>query len=116
MKLTAALAATAICMAGTTFAAPKFSGEAKSEYNTETEVMTLVVTPEVGMEWNNIDFTLDSDINLYNDEWVLGDTKPVLDFEASHMLQEKLELYGKVSYDLETEARGDIVVGAKLTF
>lgn len=116
MKL-AALAATLAFAATTSYAGGvSLSGDATAEYNTDSEVMTLSVTPELGYSMWNIDFTAGSTIAVYNDEFVLGDDKPTLDFEANRPLGSGFEVYGKVSYNLETESRGDVVVGAKYSF
>lgn len=117
MKLTAAVAATVVAMATSSYAqGVSLSGDVVTEYNTDTEVLTLSVNPELATTAYNVEFTLGSDIAVYNDEFVIGDVKPTLDFGASYMLQSNVEVYGKVSYNLETESRGDVVVGAKYSF
>lgn len=117
MKL-AAVAATAAFLASTSAYADgvSFGGEVVGEYNVDTENMTLTVTPELGYTLAEVDFTMGADLAVYNGEVVLGDVKPTLDFGASFMASTQLELYGEVSYDLETETRGDVVIGAKYSF
>lgn len=117
MKL-AAVAATAAFMASTSAYADgvSFGGDVTAEYNVDAENMTLTVSPELGYTFASVDFTLGSDLAVYNGEVVLGDVKPTLDFGASYFVNAQLEVYGEVSYNLETEARGDLVIGAKYSF
>jgi outer membrane cobalamin receptor len=113
----AAVAATVAFMASTAYAdGVSISNEVNGEYNLDSEVMTLTWTPEAGYTYAGVDFTLGTDIAVYNDEVVLGDVKPTLDFGASYMVNASLEVYGEVSYNLETESRGDVVVGATFSF
>lgn len=93
-----------------------FGGDVTAEYNVDAENLTLTVTPELGYSMWDVDFTLGSDIAVYNDGITLGDTKPTLDFGATYAISAQLEVYGEVSYDLETESRGDVVVGATYSF
>ena len=120
MKLTAAVAATVAFMASTAYAdGVTFGGDVTGEYNTDSEAFTLTLTPEVGYTWDRVDFTLSSDLTLYDqaDDFSLNKgEKPTLDLEVSTYLDVNLEVYGKVSYDLEAEDRGDLVVGATFSF
>lgn len=118
MKLTAAVAATVAVMASTAYAdGVSLGGDVTGEYNVDTEAFSLTLTPEAGYTYNNLDFTLSSDLTLYDDEFSLNnDELPTLDFEVSSQLTAQLEAYAKVSYDLEAESRGDVVVGATYSF
>jgi hypothetical protein len=120
MKLTAATAATLAVMATASYANElSFGSEATGEYNVDQEAFSLTLTPEAVYTTDRFDFTLSSDLTLYDevDNFSLNnDELPTLDLEVSTYVDENLELYGKVSYDLETEDRGDLVVGATFAF
>ena len=89
---------------------------ATAEYNVDAENTTLTLEPEVGYAFAGIDFTAGSEIAIYNDEFVLGDTMPTLDFKAARQVWDNLELYGEIGYDFETEERTDLTVGASFKF
>jgi len=90
--------------------------ETTTEYNIESEVLTLTTTPELNYTMWNLDLTASSDIAIYNEEFVLGDKNPTLDFEISKMMMEQVEIYAKTGYDLEKDEMNDIVVGATFSF
>jgi len=90
--------------------------ETTTEYNTESEVLTLTTTPELNYTMWNLDLTASSDIAIYNEEFVLGDKNPTLDFEISKMMMEQVEIYAKTGYDLEKDEMNDIIVGATFSF
>ena len=87
-----------------------------AEYNVDAENMTLTLEPEVGYAFAGIDFTAGSEISIYNDDFVLGDEMPTLDFKAARKVWDNLELYGEVGYDFELEERTDVTLGASFKF
>lgn len=89
---------------------------ATAEYNVDAENMTVKLEPEVGYAFAGIDYTVGTNIMLYNDEFVVGDEMPTLDFKASRQIWDNLELYGEIGYDLELEERTDVTVGASFKF
>lgn len=89
---------------------------ATAEYNVDAENMTLTLEPEVGYAFAGMDFTVGSEISIYNDDFVLGDEMPTLDFKAARQIWDNLELYGEVGFDLEAEERTDLTVGASFKF
>ena len=93
-------------------------GEAVAEYNVDAENMLVTLEPTIGYTIApvDVDLTASSLINIYNDEFVLGDTLPTIDFEARKELWNGLDIYGGVSYDLEVENRGDMTVGVSFNF
>ena len=96
-----------------------FEGEVVVEYNVDTSGLTSVVTPTVRYAYGDADFTASSDLALWDDGSVVDDTldvMPTIDFRADYTVNDSLELYGEVSYDLEEEERGDAVVGASFNF
>ena len=96
-----------------------FGGEVVTEYNVDSPLLTSVLTPTVGYAISGVDFTASSDLGLWNDGLVVGDTlevMPTLDFRADYSVNGSLELYGEVSYDLDAKARGDLMVGASFSF
>jgi len=93
-------------------------GEAVAEYNVDAENMLVTLEPTIGYTIApvDVDLTASSLINIYNDEFVFGDVKPTIDFEARKELWNGLDIYGGVSYDLDVEARGDMTVGVSFNF
>lgn len=87
-----------------------------AEYNVDAENMTLTLEPEVGYAFAGIDFTAGTEISVYNDDFVLGDEMPTLDFKAARQVWDNLEVYGEIGYDLELEERTDLTVGASFSF
>ena len=87
-----------------------------AEYNVDAENLTLTLEPEVGYAFAGIDFTAGSEISVYNDDFVLGDEMPTLDFKAARQVWDNLEVYGEIGYDLELEERTDLTVGASFSF
>lgn len=96
-----------------------FGGEVVAERNVDQSDSTIVVTPELTYTRDLLEITLGTDLSVYDNEFVLDttfQTKPTLDLGVSYDLREDLELYGNTSWDLETETRGDLVIGAKFSF
>jgi opacity protein-like surface antigen len=93
-------------------------GEAVAEYNVDAENMLVTLEPTIGYTIApvNVDLTASSLINIYNDEFVLGDAMPTLDFEARKALVGNIEIYAGTGYDLELEERTDIKIGVSFNF
>lgn len=94
-------------------------GETVAEYNVDQESMLLTIEPNVGytIQPFEIDLTASALMTVYEDDFVLGDTMPVIDLEARKaLLMEGLEVYGNVGYDLEAEERTDLKVGMSFNF
>ena len=87
-----------------------------AEYNVDAENMTLTLEPEVGYAFAGLDFTAGTELTIYDDEFVAGDTMPTLDFKATRQVWDNLELYGEVGYDFELEERTDVTLGASFKF
>jgi len=93
-------------------------GEAVAEYNVDAENMLVTLEPTIGYTIApvDVDLTASSLINIYNDEFVFGDVKPVLDFEARKDLMTGVEIYTGVGYNFETKERTDLTVGVSFNF
>ena len=113
----AALAATSASAADLGFGLTA-GGEAVAEYNVDAENMVVTLEPTIGYTLGavGVDLTASSLISVYDDEFVLGDTLPTLDFEARKELWTGLDIYGGVGYDLEVEERTDATVGVSFNF
>ena len=99
-----------------------FSGEVDSQYNVNTEVLDITLTPKASY-WlgGATELSVGTDLTVWNNntEFMLldhADTLPTLDFKAEHMMDSNWKVYGEVSYNLETETRSDITVGASFSF
>ena len=90
--------------------------EVVAEYNVDAENMLLRAEPELGYTVAGIDLTAGALLPIYDDDIVLGDKLPTLDFGAKKALMDGLKVYGEVAYDLEAEERGDLTVGLSFNF
>jgi hypothetical protein len=113
----AALAATSASAADLGFGLTA-GGEAVAEYNVDAESMIVTLEPTIGYTLGavGVDLTASSLISIYEDEFVLGDTLPTIDFEARKELHTGLDIYGGVGMDLEAEERTDVTVGVSFNF
>jgi len=93
-------------------------GEAVAEYKVDAENMLVTLEPTIGYTVApvDVDLTASSLINIYNDEFVFGDVKPVLDLEARKDLMTGMEIYTGVGYNFETKERTDITIGVSFNF
>ena len=92
-----------------------------ASYNIDTENMNLMITPEFGYAAWGAKFTLDMDIDIYDqEEFVLGDAfeEPVLNFGVDYNIGmvEGMTAYGETSYDFDAEDTVNTKVGVKFTF
>ena len=98
-----------------------FGGEVESQYNVDTEVFDVTLTPEVAYGMGAAEFTLSTDLTVYNSGTEFNvtdhiDTLPTLELGATYQVRENLEAYGEMDYDLDAEARGDLKVGLVFAF
>lgn len=94
-------------------------GEAVTEYAMDAERMTLVVTPEATYTFNNILFAASTDIDVYDNEFVVDsafDILPTVDFRVEAEVISNMTTYVETSYDLDAKARGEVTVGASFAF
>jgi len=119
------IAIAAVIAAGTATSASAFelgatglslNTEVVGEYNVDAENMLMTVEPTLGYTFASIDFTAGALMPIYNDEIVVGDELPTLDFRAGKVIATGLEVYGEVGYDLEAEERTDVVLGVSFNF
>ena len=90
--------------------------EAVGEYNVDTENLLMTIEPTLGYTFASLDLSVGALIPVYDDDIVIGDNLPTLDFEVSKNLLDGWKVYGEVSYDLEAEDRGDLVIGTSFNF
>ena len=90
--------------------------ETTAEYNVDAENMTLTSTPEIGYGLMGLDLTASTELSIYDDDFVLGDVMPTLDFKVAKSIWDNLEVYAETGYDLELEDMSDVVVGATFKF
>lgn len=111
----AALTATSASAADLAFGL-QAGGEAIAEYNVDAEKFLVTLEPTIGYTLAGVDLTASTLLTVYDGDFVLGDTRPTLDFEARKTLWNGLDVYGGVGYDLEAEARTDMTVGLSFNF
>jgi hypothetical protein len=95
--------------------------ELDNKYNVDTEKFTMTVTPEVGYAFAGADFSVSSDLNLYNgDEFAFNEDKmPTVDFDVEYgvgLWGLNSTAYAGTGYNFETEDMSDIEVGLKFSF
>lgn len=128
MKTT--LFAAAIAVIGTPMFAEgtsglSFGGEAVTEYNMDAEKMTVVLTPEVTYVMGDLDFTVSSDLSMYDssaaDRWAATNLlekgfRPTIDAEVNYALRPNVDVYAKSGWNLDTQKRSDLTVGMAFEF
>ena len=116
--LTAAalLTATSIQAAEIGAAGISIGASATTEYNVDAENMTLEVTPSMGYELWGTDLTVSTDLMVWDDEYVLFDENPTIDFKVGYGIWDNAEVYVETGYDLELEDMSDVVIGATFSF
>ena len=92
-----------------------------ASYDIDAENMNLMITPELGYSAWGANFSVDMDINIYDqEEFVLGDAfdKPVINFgvEYSIGMVNGLTAYGETSYDWDASDTVGSKVGVKFSF
>jgi len=120
---------TAILVAGTPIYAGGFSfgGEVETTFDVTSEKALVVLTPEFNYTLGLTNFELSSPISVVDShsttvsDFILFDalyegTRPQLDLEITHLYRENLVLSAATSYDLNTDKRSSVVVGATYKF
>ena len=92
-----------------------------ASYDIDAENMNVMITPELGYSAWGADFSVDMDINIYDqEEFVLGDAfdKPVINFGVEYPIGmvEGLTAYGETSYDWDASDTVGSKVGVKFSF
>ena len=119
IAVAATIAATSASAAELGATGISLGAELDSAYNVDQENMKETLTPTLGYKAWGADFSLSSDLAIYDDEFVAGDTKPTLDFGAEYGMSVfglNSTAYVETGYDLEEKKMGDVIVGAKFSF
>ena len=92
-----------------------------ASYDIDAENFNLMITPELGYSAWGANFSVDMDINIYDqEEFVLGDAfdKPVINFGVEYPIGmvNGLTAYGETSYDWDASDTVDSKVGVKFSF
>jgi hypothetical protein len=53
---------------------------------------------------------------VWDDEYVLFDENPTIDFKVGYGIWDNAEVYVETGYDLEMEDMSDVVLGATFSF
>lgn len=96
-----------------------FGGEVVAEHTVDAGDTTVVFTPALGYTLGGVALTASTDLSIYNNDFVIGDTLevlPVIDFTAEYALRENAVAYFETSYDLEAKARGEMTLGLSFSF
>lgn len=105
------------------FAQPfSLSNKVVSEYNIDTEIMTIDWTPTVDMGVGPANLAVSSEINIVNDEtfnllntWEEG-SRPDIDFKATYDIWENMHAHAETSWDLNKSEMGETTVGVSFSF
>lgn len=116
MATTSAMAETALGTTGLTL-----NTEAEAQYKVDAETTTVKLTPELGYAFYGVDLTAATTLEVYDNAsgFTLDDEfdhLPTLDFGASYMATDALELELGTSYNFETETRDEITLTATFSF
>jgi hypothetical protein len=92
-----------------------------ASYDIDAENMNVMITPELGYSAWGANFSVDMDINIYDqEEFVLGDAfdKPVINFGVEYPIGmvNGLTAYGETSYDWDASDTVGSKVGVKFSF
>ena len=95
-----------------------FGGEVKAERKVDVNTSIVTITPE--LEWKpqeKLELTVGSTLSVWdNTNYMMIDDEfdhlPVLDFGAEFSVNEDFSIEAKSSYDLESDARGEITLTA----
>lgn len=95
--------------------------EAEAQYKVDAETTTIKLTPELGYAYMGVDLTAATTLNVYDNAggFTLGDEfdhMPTIDFGASYMASDALELELGTAYNLETKERSEITLTATFSF
>jgi len=116
MKLTAITAAAIFALstsANATALGGGFSSdsEVKFDYNLDTEVYTLTLSPEIEYSMGAMDFSIGTDVNLRDVGFTGMDWTLEMDIESVP----GMGVFGKITTDKDWEA-GDLNIGATFSF
>ena len=116
MATAPAMAETALGTTGLTL-----NTEAEAQYKVDAETTTIKLTPELGYALMGVDLTAATTLNVYDNAggFTLDDEfnhMPTIDFGASYMATDALELELGTSYDLEAKERSEITLTATFAF
>ena len=95
--------------------------EAEAQYKVDAETTTVKLTPELGYTLGSVDLTAATTLEVYDNAggFTLGDEfdhMPTIDFGASYMATDALELELGTAYDLEAKERSEITLTATFNF
>ena len=116
MATAPAMAETALGTTGLTL-----NTEAEAQYKVDAETTTVKLTPELGYTFYGVDLTAATTLEVYDNAagFTLDDEfdhMPTLDFGASYMATDALELELGTSYNFETESRSEVTLTATFAF
>ena len=95
--------------------------EVVAEHKVDAATTTLVATPELGYTLGKATVTAGTELSVWdnNGGFTLTDefdALPTIDFGASYMLRDNLELEALSSYNFDSKERGEITVRATFAF
>ena len=95
--------------------------EAEAQYKVDAETTTIKLTPELGYAYMGVDLTAATTFNVYYNAggFTLGDEfdhMPTIDFGASYMATDALELELGTAYNLESKERSEVTLTATFAF
>lgn len=123
LAMVAAMAATSASAMDLPVPGLALNTDVVAQHTVDAEATTLTITPELEFTPADGPLTLTANTTLavwdntnsftLEDEF---DTKPTINFGASYMAMENLELELGTSYDLEAKERGEITATATFSF
>ena len=124
LAMVAAMAATSATAMDLPVPGLALNTDVVAQHKVDAEATTLTITPE--LEWQPVvdgplSLTADTTLNAWDNtaKFTLDDEfdhMPTINFGASYMAMENVELELGTSYDFEAEARGEITATATFSF
>ena len=123
LAMVAAMAATSATAMDLPVPGLALNTDVVAQHKVDAEASTLTITPELEFVPNDgpLSLTANTTFNIWDNtnSFTLDDefdTMPTINFGASYMAMENLELELGTSYDLEAKERGEITATATFSF
>jgi len=122
MKLAIATVATLLATNVSADSIVSFGGEVDANYAVDAGRMTVEIEPSITLTpVEGLNFVTSTELALWDDELVLDNTLevlPTIEFELNYTMpsMDSLEWYAKTKYNLDSNAREEINIGATFSF
>ena len=121
LAMVAAMAATSVSAMDLPVAGLALNTDVVAAHKVDAETTTLVATPELAYTYGAATLTAATTVNIWDNAGGVTvadtfDVLPTVEFGASYMMRNDLELEALTSYDFDAKARGEITLQATFSF